>query len=133
MALGVKPSTIFEASGLPMGPDKGLLVNKYLQSVQHPEIFGGGDCISFADQALDKVGVYAVRQNPILYHNLLASLEGRPLEPFDPGGKYLLIFNLGEGEGVLHKGWLTFGGRLAFWIKDLIDRRFMRRFQAMEH
>ena len=27
MALGVKPSTIFEASGLPIGPDKGLLVN----------------------------------------------------------------------------------------------------------
>ncbi len=30
MALGVKPSTIFEESGLPIGPDKGLLVNKYL-------------------------------------------------------------------------------------------------------
>ena len=38
-----------------------------------------------------------------------------------PGGKYLLIFNLGEGEGVLHKGWLTFSGRLAFRIKDLMN------------
>lgn len=132
LASGVKPSPLFHDSNLTTGPDGGLLVNRFLHAPAHPQIFGGGDCISFADQALDKVGVYAVRQNPILYHNLLASLEGRPLQPFDPGGKYLLIFNLGEGEGVLHKGWLTFGGRLAFWIKDLIDRRFMRRFQAME-
>jgi len=32
IAMGVIPSTIFEESGLPVGPDKGLLVNKYLQS-----------------------------------------------------------------------------------------------------
>ena len=89
MALGVKPSTIFEESGLPVGPDKGLLVNKYLQSEKYPEIFGGGDCIYFKDQPLDKVGVYAVRENPVLLHNLLASLEGRDLETFDPGPEYL--------------------------------------------
>jgi NADH dehydrogenase FAD-containing subunit len=42
--------------------------------VAYPEIFGGGDCISFEKKPLDKVGVYAVRQNPILYTNLLAAL-----------------------------------------------------------
>jgi len=129
LALGVKPSRLFELSELPIGPDGGLLVNEYLQSTGYPEIFGGGDCIYFAKSPLDKVGVYAVRQNPILYNNLLASLEGEPLQGFDPGGDYLLIFNLGEGLGVFHKSWLTFGGKLAFSIKDYIDRRFMRRFQ----
>ena len=133
MALGVRPSPIFEASGLKTGPDGGLLVNRYLQCPDHPELFGGGDCIYFADRPLDKVGVYAVRQNPVLYHNLWASLEGEPLKDFHPGGDYLLIFNLGESHGVLHKAWLTFGGRLAFRIKDYIDRRFMKRFQAIEH
>ena len=100
MALGVKPSTIFEASGLPVGPDKGLLVNSTLQSVGYPDIFGGGDCIYFSDQPLDKVGVYAVRQNPVLLNNLLARLEGHDLEAFDPGPEYLLIFNIGGGQGV---------------------------------
>jgi len=133
MAVGVKPSPIFAASGLPVGPEGGLLVNRYLQSTSHQEIFGGGDCIYFQEQPLDKVGVYAVRENPVLYHNLLASLEGSALQPFAPGGDYLLIFNLGEGEGVLHKGWLTFGGRSAFMLKDYIDRKFMRRFQALEN
>jgi NADH dehydrogenase FAD-containing subunit len=133
MALGVKPSGIFQASGLPIGPDGGLRVNQFLQSTAHPNLFGGGDCIYFQDQPLDKVGVYAVRENPILYHNLMATLDGRSdLQPFDPGGDYLLIFNLGDGEGVLRKGWLTFGGRLAFKIKDYIDRRFMDKFQKIE-
>lgn len=132
LALGVKPSPIFADSGLPVGPDGGLLVNRFLQSPAHPEIFGGGDCIYFQESPLDKVGVYAVRENPVLYHNLLAGLEGGELQPFNPGGDYLLIFNLGDGEGVLHKRWLTLGGRPAFMLKDYIDRKFMRHFQALE-
>ena len=132
MALGVKPSSIFEASGLPVGPDKGLLVNQYLQSERYPEIFGGGDCIYFKDQPLDKVGVYAVRQNPVLLHNLMASLEQGELETFDPGPEYLLIFNVGGGIGVFKKKWLVFKWRIAFIIKDYIDRKFMKKFQAIE-
>jgi NADH dehydrogenase FAD-containing subunit len=132
LAIGVKPSPIFEESGLPTGPDGGLLVNKYLQNTEYPEIFGGGDCIYFKDRPLDKVGVYAVRENPVLYHNLMASLEGTNLMPFDPGGDYLIIFNMGDGTGVLRKKWLVFGGRLAFKIKDYIDRKFMKKFQSIE-
>ncbi len=132
MALGVKPSAIFKTSGIPTGPDGGMRVNRFLQSVDYPEIFGGGDCIYFEDQPLDKVGVYAVRQNPVLCNNLMAALDGTPLEPFDPGPPYLLIFNLGGGVGVLKKNALVFSGRLAFWIKDFIDSRFMKKFQAVE-
>ncbi|MCG8615219.1 MAG: pyridine nucleotide-disulfide oxidoreductase, partial [Desulfobacterales bacterium] len=43
-----------------------------------------------------------------------------------------LIFNLGGGFGVLKKHGIIFGGRLAFKIKDYIDCRFIRRFQAIE-
>lgn len=128
-AVGVKPSRIFARSGLPIGPDGGLQVNEYLQSIRHPNIFGGGDCIHFQAKPLDKVGVYAVRQNPVLYRNLLACLEGGPLEKFSPGGSYLLIYNLGDGEGVLSKWSVTFAGKFAFMLKDWIDRRFIRAFQ----
>ncbi len=132
VALGVKPSPVFAASGLPLGPDGGLLVNQFLQSPKYPEIFGGGDCIYFEPRPLDKVGVFAVRQNPVLCHNLMATLEDQSLKPFDPGGDYLLIFNLGDRRGVLKKKWLTFSGRSAFMLKDYIDRRFMKKFQRME-
>jgi NADH dehydrogenase FAD-containing subunit len=129
LATGVKPSPIFQQSGLPVGPDGGLLVNRYLQSKAYPEIFGGGDCIFFEEAYLDKVGVYAVRENPVLYHNLFAALSGRPLKAFEPGGDYLLIFNLGGGIGVLQKKWFTLHGKIAFILKDYIDRKFMKRFQ----
>jgi NADH dehydrogenase FAD-containing subunit len=129
LALGVKPTPLFAASGLPTGMDGGLLVNEYLHAVDHPHIFGGGDCISFQPRPLDKVGVYAVRQNPILYHNLLAALEDRPLKPFQPQSDYLLIFNLGDGTGIFwRKNWV-WNGRLAFILKNHIDRKFMRKFQ----
>lgn len=132
LALGVHPSAIFADSGLPVGPDGGLMVNSFLQSPKYPHIFGGGDCIYFKPRPLDKVGVYAVRENPVLYHNLMAACGEKALTSFDPGGAYLLIFNLGGGKGILRKNWLQFGGRPAFIIKDYIDRKFMREFQAIE-
>jgi NADH dehydrogenase FAD-containing subunit len=128
MALGVKPSKVFAASDMPIGKDGGLMVNSYLQSLSHPEIFGGGDCIWFEPKPLDKVGVYAVRQNPVLVHNVRAQLEGNSLNEFNPGGSYLLIFNTGGGKGILQKYGLSFGGAPAFWIKDYIDNKFIERF-----
>ncbi len=132
LAHGIKPYPVFQKSGLPTGPDGELLVNKYLQCTTHAGIFGGGDCAYFRDQPLDKVGVYAVRENPVLFHNLMASLDETDLHSFDPGREYLLIFNMGDGTGVLRKKRLVLGGRLAFFIKNYIDRSFMKKFQSVE-
>ena len=133
VASGVKPRPIFEASGVPVGEDGGLKVNRYLQSVAYPEVLGGGDCIWFEEKPLDKVGVFAVRQNPVLFENVQAVMEGRELTAFDPGGDYLLIFNLGGGEGIFVKWGIVFGGGLAFKIKDYIDRKFIRAFKPDEN
>lgn len=130
ICFGVRPSTLFSQSGLPTADDGGLLVNSRLQSPVHPDMFGGGDCIAVEGLKLAKVGVYAVRQNPVLYHNLLAALEGRTLREFRPGRNYLLIFNLGDGTGIFWRRNWVWSGRLAFRLKDAIDRRFMRRFQV---
>lgn len=127
-AMGVRPPSLLQESGVRVGPDGGLLVNEFLQSVDHPDIFGGGDCIHFAPQPLDKVGVYAVRQHPVLINNLAAQLEGRDLQAFDTGGKYLLVYNLGDGTGIFSKWGLAFGGKAAFRLKDYIDRKFMKLF-----
>ena len=129
LALGVKAAPLFADSGLATGADGGMLVNEYLHAVDHPHLFGGGDCISFQPRPLDKVGVYAVRQNPILFHNLLASLEGGSLMPFQPQSDYLLIFNLGNGKGIFWRKNCVWHGRLAFILKNYIDRKFMRKFQ----
>jgi len=130
LAWGIRPSLLFSESGLPTGKDGGLLVNACLQSVAYPGIFGGGDCISFEKRPLDKVGVYAVRQNPVLYSNLLAALEDKGLEDFQPQETYLLIYNLGNSTGIFYRGKRVYKGRLIFYLKDYIDRKFMRKFQV---
>jgi NADH dehydrogenase FAD-containing subunit len=129
-AIGIRPSPLFRDSDLPTGEDGGLLVNDCLQCVDHPELFGGGDCISLAGSPLARVGVYAVRQNRLLHRNLLAFLEGRPLQRFDPGGDYLLILNLGDRRGLFRRKEIVWSGRLAFRLKDYLDRRFMGKFQV---
>lgn len=129
IATGVRPSSLFKESGLRTGTSGGLLVNRYLQSVSHPELFGGGDCIDLEGRSLAKVGVYAVRQNSILFHNLLAALENGPMQEFLPQQKFMLIFNLGDGRGVVRRGRCVWNGKLAFTLKNYIDRKFMRTFQ----
>ena len=130
LAIGIRPSPIFKESGVPIGEGGELLVDSFLRSPAYPEIFGGGDCIALEGTRLAKVGVYAVRQNPILFHNLMAGLEGGSLLPFIPQKDYLAILNMGFGRGILwRKGWV-WEGRLAFLLKDYIDRSFMKKFQV---
>ncbi len=130
VAIGIRPSPLFRNSGLPTGEDGGLLVNDYLQCVDHPELFGGGDCICLAGSPLARVGVYAVRQSRPLQRNLSAFLEGRPLQRFDPGGDFLLILNLGDRLGLIRRKGIAWSGRLAFHLKNYLDTRFMRKFQV---
>jgi len=130
IATGIKPSALFRDSALPTGADGGMLVNSFLQSTGHPELFGGGDCISLDGFPLAKVGVYAVRQNPVLFHNLVAKLEDTPLRSFDPGPPYMLILNMGDTRGILWKKSITVNGKFSFFLKDFIDRRFMKKFQV---
>ena len=129
MAIGIRPSSLFRDLWIPTGADGGLFVNSYLQSVAYPDIFGGGDCVSLEGHPLQRVGVYAVRQNPILYRNLLTALQGGEMEAFKPQEHFLLIFNMGNGKGIFWKKDWVWEGRVAFLLKDYIDRRFMKAFQ----
>jgi len=129
LATGIEPPGLFRTSGLPVGPDGGLTVDATLRCPDHPEIFGAGDCIHFAPRPLARVGVYAVRQGPVIYRNLLAALAGEPGTPFHPQSKFLLIFNLGDGRGIACRGGGCLDGRLAFRFKDWLDRRFVARYQ----
>ncbi|GBC63666.1 pyridine nucleotide-disulfide oxidoreductase [Desulfonema ishimotonii] len=131
LAVGTAPPPLFLESGIPTGPGGGMRVSRHLQSVSHPEIFGGGDCIDFAPSPLARVGVYAVRENPILCHNLMAALDGgRPFRAFSPQKYFMLILNLGDGTGLFIRKSRVWRSRAAFMLKHFIDTRFMRQFQV---
>ena len=127
VAVGVRPAGLFRDSGLPTAEDGGLLVDDRLRSPSFPEIFASGDCASMTDRILPRIGAVACRQNPVIAKNVVAALTGGRLCRFRPRRRYLQIFNLGEGRGLIVRGGLSLEGRLAFRLKDSIDRRFIRR------
>ncbi len=127
-ATGVRPPDLLAESGICVDDQGAILVGDTLQSVSHPFIFGGGDCINMADAPIARAGVHAVRQGSILRHNLSAFLSDRPLRTYRPPKKILLIANMGDRTGLANWGAITFAGPAAFWLKGWLDRRFMRRY-----
>ena len=128
-AIGLRPSPLMRSAGLYTNPDGAMLVDEHLRSVNDPLVFGGGDCVALVGRDLPKIGVYAVREAPALFHNLIATLEGKPLHPYRPQRRYLLILNLGDGTGLATWGQFSWLGRFPFWLKDRIDRGFLNKFQ----
>jgi len=131
VASGIAPCGPFTGSGLPLGPQGGLAVNRFLQSPEFPEVFAGGDCLDFLPRSLPKVGVHAVRQGPLLLHNLLSACTGDSLRAYRPQRHYLLIFNLGLGRAIACGYGLSWQRPATLRFKEYLDRRFLRRFQLL--
>lgn len=129
LATGIRPPDLLAQSDLATDAQGALLVDEHLQSVSHPGVFGGGDCICFQPRPLDRVGVYAVHEGPVLYANLRATLEGGRMKPFSPRRRYLLILNLGNRVGLLVRGTFVASGKMMFRLKQWLDRHFIRQFQ----
>jgi NADH dehydrogenase FAD-containing subunit len=131
-AHGLVPPPLIRATGLPTDQQGGLLVDEHLRSVADPAVFGGGDCIALLGHDLARVGVHGVRQGPILRHNLIATLQGRPraeFRAFHPQRRFLQILNLGDGKGLATRGRWVWHGKLALMLKDWIDRRFLATYR----
>ncbi len=129
-ATGLHPPRILTETGLPVSDRCELLIDHHLCSTGDDRIFGGGDCVKMRDRDLSKVGVYAIRQAPVIFHNLLATLSGDPLREFHPQAHCLLILNLGSGIGLARWRGFHWLGRASFWLKDRIDRAFLARYQT---
>jgi NADH dehydrogenase FAD-containing subunit len=129
-ASGIQPSGIFAASGMKTGFDGGLVVNKFLQAEGFPEIFAGGDCISF-NPALNKVGVYAVREGMIIFRNILAYIKGEDLLEFKPQKSYLSILNMGFKKGIMLWKGSVLSGTVPFYFKYYLDSKFMKKYKKI--
>jgi NADH dehydrogenase FAD-containing subunit len=129
-ATGVVPPDVFRRSGLATGDDGGLWVNHHLRSPNDERLFGGGDCVSFRGRSLPPLGVFAVRQGPVLFRNLQAALRGDRLSRFEPQRRHLYVLNLGDGTGLAIYGPLVWRGRSAMLLKHRIDERFMEEYRG---
>jgi selenide,water dikinase len=128
---GAAALPIFAGSGLET-IDGFAAIGPTLQCVGRDEVFAVGDCAAWAaGPGLAKAGVYAVRQGPVLAHNLMARARGESLRAYRPQRDFLSLLNLGDGRAIGAKWGLAAEGRFLFSVKDWIDRRFVRRFQVL--
>jgi len=100
-----------------------------LQTPQHPAVFAVGDCAHFVPHPLQKAGVYAVRQAPVLHHNVSAYLRDTAMQPFYPQRDYLKLISLGGKRAAADKWGWCWRGAWFWWLKSYIDTTFMKKFK----
>lgn len=118
-------------SGLAVDDRGFLLVRDTLQALDDDRIFAAGDIATQRNHPRPKAGVYAVRQGPVLAHNLRASLMARALREHRPQQRFLSLVSLGDKKAVADRGVFSAAGAWVWRWKDSIDSRFMRQFSEL--
>ena len=125
-AAGARPLSWLRDTGLTT--ENGFIpVDNTLRCVGESSIFAVGDCADMPFAPRPKAGVFAVRQAPVLYQNLRATLMGERLESFDPQADYLKLISLGSKRAAADKFGRFTQGRAVWRLKDRIDRKFMTK------
>ncbi len=129
-AAGARPQGWLTGTGLELH-DGYVSVGPTLQSLTDPAVFAVGDCAHLSHAPRPKAGVFAVREAPVLYHNLRAALGVGAMRAYHPQRDYLKLVSTGFRGAVADKAGLRLGGRWLWRWKDRIDRKFMRKFHDL--
>lgn len=130
LATGLIANPLAGNMGLPVAGRHGLIINQHLHSIADDRIFAGGDVAAMDGFTLPKLGVFGVRQAPVVHANLQARLRGMPLAGYVPQKRQLAILNLGDGTALATWGSRWWSGPAVMWLKDRIDRRFLAGYRA---
>lgn len=117
-------------AGLAVDEQGFIRVNQQLQSLSHDNIFAAGDIASLPE-ARPKSGVFAVRQGPVLQHNLKACAIGKPLKPYRAQKNFLGLISTGNRYAIASRGSWCYESAWLWKIKDWIDVNFMRKFNQL--
>jgi selenide,water dikinase len=121
----------YKQSGLAVD-DKGfILINEFIQSVSHKDVFAAGDIATVTNYPRPKSGVFAVRQGPPLYENIRRALTNKTLKKHIPQISFLSLISTGDKCAIGSRGIFTFEGAWVWKLKDYIDREFMHRYNQL--
>ena len=118
-------------TGLDLDPDGFVMVTPTLQSTSHPYIFVAGDIACVNHSPRPKAGVFAVRAGKILARNLRRYILAKSLTSWTPQKHYLALIGTGDRRAIAVRGNSVMAGRLFWYLKCWIDRRFMNKFRKL--
>ncbi|NBQ50789.1 MAG: bifunctional NADH dehydrogenase FAD-containing subunit/selenide, water dikinase SelD, partial [Marivivens sp.] len=100
-ATGARPHGWITETGLNLY--QGFIsVGPTLQS-SDSHVFAVGDCAYLTHAPRPKAGVFAVREAPVLFHNLRAALSGGTFKGYQPQKDYLKLISLGQKSALAEK------------------------------
>jgi len=92
---------------------------------------GASSIVAEPQTLTGSIGVFGVRQAPVLLNNLAAAVSGEEPAEYRPQRTWLSILDLGDDTGLLLYGRIWFIGRAALWLKRRLDRRFVHEFAVL--
>ena len=130
-ATGSRAPIWLAASGLATNAAGFVSIGADLRSLSHPNIFAAGDIIQRADHPLPRSGVHAVKAGPVLAANIIAAVSGGELSRYNPPEKTLYLLASGDGRAIVSYGRWAGLGRVYWWLKRLIDTRFVQHYARL--
>ncbi len=123
---GANPQGWLGTTGLALN-DGFVTVGPTLQT-SDPAIFAAGDCAHLAHAPRPKAGVFAVREAPVLLHNLRVAASQGTMRRYSPQRGYLKLISMGAQTAVADTFGFRKGGAWLWRLKDRIDAKFMAKF-----
>jgi len=130
-AAGFTVPTLARDAGLTVNNRGQILIDPYLRSISHPEIFAAGDSAAFVENPDAPIRMACATAEPMAAQaadNLVALINHQPQQPF--GFQYIFqCISLGRQDGLIQ--WVKaddrarehiFRGRLAAFIKEIVCR-----------
>jgi selenide,water dikinase len=126
-ATGAQAAGWLRESGLAVDEGGFVRVDETLRSVSHPHVFAVGDCAASGEA---KSGVHSVRQGRALETNLRHLMSNQPPVAYRKKAAALMLLSCGTRYAIASRGGWSAEGRWAWWWKDRIDRRWLRRLRG---
>jgi selenide, water dikinase len=127
-ATDVHGPAMLAESGLDCDERGFVRVDATLRCISHDFVFAAGDCASLEGDPRPKSGVWAVRAGAPLAENLRRAVRGKALQRWKPQRDALVLLGLGHGKAVGWRNGVALQGHKIWWLKDRIDRRWMRKY-----
>lgn len=124
---GIVASTLTAGMDVPKNKKAQLIVDEYLRVASCEGVFAAGDIADLHDKEgniIPPTAQGAEQSAECAARNILASIEGKAMNPADIRLEGMMIALGGKYASISLLGWIRFSGLAGYWIKTVIMRGY---------